>query len=97
MTLANFVVRDPFERPVSFDGDELRPFVRQLVPPERLLETVLFTSRATRPQNVIGAKASRCCDSCGFPVWLSPSSQRLTEPFCIVCLECLSRFWRPAP
>ena len=89
--LADRVVRDPFRSPPIFDGDHLKPFVRMVIPAERLRETVLFTNRASIPKSVIDAKADANCDGCGELVWMAPSSHRIEGPFTICCLHCLAR------
>lgn len=92
--LADHVERDPYEEPRTLNLPEGAIVQRALSalapghPPDRLL----VASRASLPQNVIGATVGGPCCVCGEAVWLSPSSVRaLRKPgLRIVCVGCVA-------
>jgi hypothetical protein len=94
---ADFMMRDPFERPVEVSGGGL----------EAMLETVLarlgidgkdriilFMTPADVPRTVLGARADWTCHACACAVWVSQSSRTVENPI-VVCMRCLARALEP--
>lgn len=95
--LADEMIRDPFETPLSFQNNGGKTVVdlllKEMFPGEahEWKDQVLVTTPSDLPKGIIDAKASSTCEYCENSVWISPSSARILSEANVVCTRCLAK------
>lgn len=92
MKLGDFMVRDPFERPFQLPPPppDMEARIRKLVPKKKRGGFLIICSRSSAAKNIIDATEGGPCVHCKQPVWLSPSSRRVTGAHVILCVTCIA-------